>query len=361
MAEKIVELPGDGIGPEVTEAAKAVLQAVGDFEFIPGLIGGCSIDETGEPLTADTLKLCREVGAVLLGAVGGPQWETDDIDAVGPEQGLVGLRRGMETNINVRPVQAIESISDKPALKINRLKGVDLVIVRELLRGEYCGEGGEDDRGTFDVVRYEPEDIIPAARFAFDLALTRAETSGRDPHVTSVDKRNIWRTSRLWRRVVNEVHEDYPDVQLDHMLVDNANYQIGQRPRQFDVLVTSNMFGDILSDGAANVAGSLGLLPSVSLSAPDKEDRVKAIAEPIHGSAPDIAGQGIANPVGAIFSAALLLRHRFDMPQAADRIEAAVHDNLAEGCRTRDLRDVGAAAGTEAFTDRVLEKLAQTA
>lgn len=358
MSETVAVLRGDGIGPEVTASAVQVLKAIDGFNFVYCPIGGVAMDKYGDPLPPRTLKTCQNVGAVLLGAVGGPEWDSDDLAAIRPEQGLIGLRQGLETSINIRPVQAIEALSDRSSLKVGRVKDVDLVIVRELLAGEYCGEGGEDSRGVYDVVRYTPEQIIPVARAAFDLALDRAEASGHEPRVTSVDKKNVWNTSRLWRATVNEIHaSEYPEVRLDHLLVDNANYQIGQDPRRFDVIVTSNMFGDILSDGAANIAGSLGLLPSISLSAPDKKTgEVKAIVEPIHGSAPDIAGRNVANPAGAILSVVLLLRHRFDMPEKANAVEAAVRTSLEQGYRTRDL---GGAMTTERFTQKVLDNLVE--
>jgi 3-isopropylmalate dehydrogenase len=346
MTATIALLPGDGIGPEIIASARAVLDGVGDFDYIEHPVGGASIDANGTPLTDEVLDACRGSDAVLLGAVGGPQWDTTDPDEPRPEQGLLGLRKGLGLYANLRPVKPIEALIDASPLKPDRISGTDLLVVRELTGGIYFGDKTRTDTEASDACTYTVDEIERIARVAFDSARRRRS------RVTSVDKANVLETSRLWREVVAELAADYPDVELDHMLVDNAAMQLVSAPAQFDVIVTENMFGDILSDEAAMLTGSLGMLPSASLG-----DGGPSLFEPVHGSAPDIAGSGAANPLATILSVALLLRHGLDLEDAADRVDAAVEGALADGLRTADLGGGADAAGTEAITDAVLAHL----
>jgi 3-isopropylmalate dehydrogenase len=341
MEATIVTLPGDGIGAEVVAEGVKVLHAVADryghrFTFDERLIGGRAMDARGSPLPDDTLAACRQSDAVLLGAVGGPRW-SDPSAPVRPEQGLLGLRRELGLYANLRPVRLHLSLLDASPLRLERLEGVDLVVVRELTGGIYFGprqEAGEQDgRTAFDTMVYTAGEVRRIAHTAFRLAQRRR---GK---VTSVDKANVLATSRLWRRVVTEVAAEYPDVTLEHILVDAAAMHLLRRPADFDVILTANMFGDILTDEASMLAGSMGMLPSASLG----EGR-PGVYEPIHGSAPDIAGQGTANPLGAILSAAMLLRHSLRLEREAQAIEVAVADVLARGYRTPDV------AGSETRT-----------
>src|SRR3954452_2956830 len=311
MAPRIVTLPGDGIGPEIMASAIEVLDAVGEFEYDERLFGGASIDAHGTALTADVLEACRRSDAVLLAAVGGPRWDTTDPDAPRPEQGLLGLRKGLELFANLRPVRPSPALLDASPLRRERIEGTDLLVVRELTGGIYFGDRGRDGDQAHDTCVYSVEEIERITRVAFNTAQTR---------VVSVDKANILETSRLWREVVNRLHdEEFPLIELQHMLVDNAAMQLVNAPRHFEVILTENMFGYILSDEAAMLTGSIGMLPSASLG----EDGTPGLFEPVHGSAPDIAGQGIANPLATILSAARLRRHGLGLPDAAASLESA--------------------------------------
>jgi len=353
-APRIVLLPGDGIGPEIVGAARRLLESLGEFEFSEHLMGGCSIDAHGTALTDEVLEACRAADAVLLGAVGGPKWDTTDPDAPRPEQGLLGLRKGMGLYANLRPVRPSPALVDASPLRPERIAGTDLLVVRELTGGIYFGDRGRDGDVAHDTCEYSVEEIDRIARVGFEAARRRAEGSGAKPRVTSVDKANVLETSRLWREVVGRLAPDYPDVELDHLLVDNAAMQLVSRPADFDVIVTENLFGDILSDESAMLTGSLGMLPSASLGA----DGDPGLFEPVHGSAPDIAGQGVANPLATFLSAAMMLRHGLDRADDAARIEAAVDTVLEGGLRTPDLVAPGEpTVGTADVTDAVLRQL----
>ncbi len=344
---KIVLLPGDGIGPEIVGAARRVLDAVGEFEYEEHLIGGAAIDAHGTALTDEVLDACRAADAVLLGAVGGPKWDTTDPDKPRPEQGLLGLRKGLGLYANLRPVRPSPALLDASPLRRDRIEGTDLVVVRELTGGIYFGEKTRTDDSASDACVYTAEEVERIARVAFESAQRRR---GR---VTSVDKANVLETSRLWREVVSRVAADYPDVELDHMLVDNAAMQLVANPTRFDVIVTENMFGDILSDEAAMLTGSLGMLPSASLGGDGP-----GLFEPVHGSAPDIAGRGIANPLATFLSVAMLLRDGLGRAEEAGRVERAVDAALESGLRTADLgAPEGDAATTEQMTEAVLGAL----
>lgn len=338
-APRIVVLPGDGIGPEIVAAAIQLLESLGEFEFDERLMGGCSIDAHGIALTDEVLDACKAADAVLLGAVGGPKWDTTDPAAPRPEQGLLGLRKGMGLYANLRPVRPSPALVGSSPLREERIAGTDLLVVRELTGGIYFGASGREGDRAFDTCEYEAFEIERIARSAFEAARRRAESSGRRPKVTSVDKANVMESSRLWREVVTRVAPEYDDVALDHLLVDNAAMQLVSRPADFDVVVAENLFGDILSDEAAMLTGSLGMLPSASLGA----EGSPGLFEPVHGSAPDIAGKGLANPLATFLSVAMMLRHGLDRPGDAARIEAAVDVVLESGLRTPDL-----AAGTVA-------------
>jgi 3-isopropylmalate dehydrogenase len=363
---RIVVLPGDGIGPEIVAAARRVLDALGEFSYDERLMGGCSIDEHGTALTDEVLDACRGADAVLLGAVGGPKWDTTAPDAPRPEQGLLGLRKGMGLYANLRPVRPSPALVGASPLREERIAGTDLLVVRELTGGIYFGDSGRDGDVAHDTCEYSVEEIDRIARTAFDAARRRAGGSGRGPKVTSVDKANVLETSRLWREVVGRVAGGYEDVELEHLLVDNAAMQLVSRPADFDVVLAENLFGDILSDEAAMLTGSLGMLPSASLGA----EGAPGLFEPVHGSAPDIAGQGVANPLATFLSAAMMLRHGLGRGEEATRIEIAVDAVLEQGLRTPDLasgtvvqpptsenpapeREVG----TEEMTAAVLEQL----
>ncbi len=347
---KICTLPGDGIGPEIMAEGVKVLNAVGkkyDVEFTceDALIGGCAIDATGEALPQATLDVANASDAVLLAAVGGPKWDSTDPNAPRPEQGLLGIRKALGLYTNLRPVQIFPALAGASTLKPEVIDGVDLVIVRELTGGLYFGKrerfydeegaganGGKGQR-AYDMLEYREYEVERIARQAFEAARKRR---GK---VTSVDKRNVLETSRMWREIVHRVHdEEYPEVELEDLLVDNTAMQLINRPADFDVVVTENMFGDILSDEAAQITGSLGMLASASLG-----DGV-ALYEPSHGSAPDIAGQGIANPLAQIMSVGMMLRYSFDMGDAADDIQNAITAVLDAGWRTGDLKDASTPA-----------------
>jgi 3-isopropylmalate dehydrogenase len=329
----VVALPGDGIGPEVMKAALALLVTVEEafgarFAVTELTIGGASIDEYGVALLPEVLERCRQADAVMLGAVGGPKWETTDPAAPRPEQGLLGLRKGLGLFANLRPVRPSPALVDASPLRPDLVAGADLIVVRELTGGIYFGDRGRSGGVAHDTSVYSAEEVERIARLAFETALAPS----RRGLVTSIDKANILETSRLWRETVERVGRDYPEVELEHMLVDNAAMQLIARPRDFDVLLTENMFGDILSDEAAMVAGSIGLLASASLGSDGP-----GLFEPVHGSAPDIAGRGVANPLAMFGSVALMLRHSFAMEGEAAAVESAVDRVLERGLRTPDL------------------------
>jgi 3-isopropylmalate dehydrogenase len=330
---RIVVLPGDGIGPEICAAARRVLDAVGDFELTEHEVGGASIDLHGTALTDEVLEACRASDAVLLGAVGGPKWDTTDPDAPRPEQGLLGLRKGLGLYANLRPVRPSAALVHASPLRPDRIAGTDLLVVRELTGGIYFGESGRRGDGAFDTCEYSVGEIERIARVAFESARARG---GERPRVTSVDKANVLETSRLWRETVEGVAPEFADVELDHLLVDNAAMQLVSDPARFDVILTENMFGDILSDESAMLTGSLGMLPSASLGADGP-----GLFEPVHGSAPDIARKGVANPLATFLSVAMMLRYGLDRPGDAERVEAAVEAVLERGLRTPDLAWVG--------------------
>jgi 3-isopropylmalate dehydrogenase len=347
MKARIVTLPGDGVGPEVTAAAVAVLKAVAAryehvLAFDEQLIGGAAIDATGEPLPAASLAACKQADAVLLGAVGGPKW-SDPNAPVRPEQGLLALRAALGVYANLRPLQVHPALADLSPLKNEKLENVDVLFVRELTGGAYFGTKTRTADTATDECKYTVAEIERVVRRAFELA------RGRRRHLTSVDKANVLETSRLWRNTVQRIAAEYPDVKVEHQLVDSMAMLLLTQPNRYDVVVTENLFGDILTDEAAALAGSLGLLPSASLG----EGR-RGLYEPIHGSAPDIAGHGVANPVGAILSAALLLRHSLQLETEALAIEIAVDQVLRDGPRSRD---IGGTAGTDAVVAAVLAAL----
>lgn len=364
---RICCLPGDGIGPEIIAEGKKVLDAVGrrhgvEFACEDALIGGCAIDATGDPLPDETLDAARAADAVLLAAVGGPKWDTTDPAAPRPEQGLLKIRKELGLYTNLRPVQIFSALAGASTLRPEIVDGVDMMIVRELTGGLYfgrrerfydeagAGADGAPGQRAYDTLEYREYEVERIARQAFEAARRRR---GK---VSSVDKANVLETSRMWREVVHRVHDaDYADVELEDVLVDNAAMQLINRPADFDVVVTENMFGDILSDEAAQITGSLGMLASASLG-----DGV-ALYEPSHGSAPDIAGQGIANPLAQILSVEMMLRYSLDMGEAADEVRAAVTAVLDAGLRTRDIADGSTPAehvlGTAAMGDAVVARL----
>jgi 3-isopropylmalate dehydrogenase len=341
---RIIALPGDGIGPEIMAAARRLLDELGDFEIEERLVGGASIDEHGTALTDEVLEDCRAADAVLLAAVGGPKWDTTDPGAPRPEQGLLGLRKGLGLYANLRPVRPVPALLDASPLKRERIEGTDLLVVRELTGGIYFGERGRTRDGAYDTLVYSEGEIDRISEVAFRFARER---------VTSVDKANILETSRLWREVVERVAARHPDKQLEHLLVDNAAMQLVSRPTDFDVILTENMFGDILSDEAAMLTGSIGMLPSASVGPEDGP----GLFEPVHGSAPDIAGSGKANPLAMFGSVAMMLRYGLGRQDEAAAVESAVDRALAEGLRTADL---GGEATLEDATRAVLAHLQPT-
>jgi 3-isopropylmalate dehydrogenase len=360
---RIAVLPGDGIGAEVTAEAVKILRTVGErlahrFTMEQGLIGGVAIDSTGVPLPEETLALCRAADAVLFGAVGDPKYD-DPQAAVRPEQALLGVRKALGLFANLRPVRVHAALADTSPLRPEVVEGVDLIIVRELTGGIYFGEPRiEGTERAVDTMVYTRAEVERIAHLAFRIA------RGRRRKVTSVDKANVLACSRLWRQTVMTVARDYPDVQLEHMLVDAATMHLIRRPRDFDVVLTGNQFGDILSDETSVLAGSMGLLPSASLAeAPAPSDgRCFGLYEPVHGSAPDIAGKGIANPLAAILSAAMLLRHSLNLEREARAVEAAVSAVLDAGHRTADLvTSKQKAATTQEMGELVVEALARHA
>jgi 3-isopropylmalate dehydrogenase len=337
----IATLPGDGIGPEVLAAGLEVLASVAEVEVEEHRFGGASIDASGVALTDEVLDSCRRADAVLLGAVGGPKWDTTDPDKPRPEQGLLGVRKGLGLFANLRPVRAIEALYGASPLREERIAGTDLLVVRELTGGIYFGAKTRTATAASDLCEYTVAEIERIARVAFTAART---------HVTSVDKANVLETSRLWREVMMRVHaEEFPGVELQHLLVDNAAMALVSAPNCFDVIVTENMFGDILSDEAAMITGSIGMLPSASLG-----EGGPGLFEPVHGSAPDIAGTGVANPLAMFLSVALMLRRGLTLEAEATAVESAVDRALADGLRTRDL---GGSATTAQATAAVLSYL----
>lgn len=339
MNYNIALVPGDGIGPDVTNEAVKVLHKIGacyghTFSFEQVLAGGAAIDATGTCLPAETVEVCKKSDAVLLGAVGGWQWDTLPGDQR-PERALLGLRKELGLFANLRPALLFEELADACPLKTEIIAGgLDIVVVRELTGGIYFGEKGYKDtslgKAAYDVELYAEEEIRRIAIVAFEMAMKRSKK------LTSVDKANVLESSRLWRKIVTEVASDYPEVELSHMYIDNAAMQMVRNPRQFDVIVTSNLFGDILSDEASMITGSIGMLPSASLAKGNF-----GMYEPVHGSAPDIAGQDKANPMATILSAAMMLRYTFGLAQEADDVEAAVKSILSAGYRTPDLMSEG--------------------
>ncbi|WP_153110799.1 3-isopropylmalate dehydrogenase [Propionivibrio limicola] len=353
---KICVLPGDGIGPEITAEAVRVLKALGlNLETEEALIGGCAVDATGNPYPEATQKLALEADAVLLGAVGGPKWDTLPREQR-PERGLLGIRKQLGLFANLRPAILYPELANASTLKPEVVAGLDILIVRELTGDIYFGQprgiemrevDGLKQRFGFNTMHYTESEIRRIGRVAFEAARKR------NKKVCSVDKMNVLETTQLWRDVMNELAPEYPDVELTHMLVDNAAMQLVKAPKQFDVLVTGNMFGDILSDEASMLTGSIGMLPSASL-----DEKGKGLYEPSHGSAPDIAGQNLANPLATILSAAMMLRYTFSMEDAAQRIENAVKKVLAQGFRTGDIYEPGTAkVGTREMGDAVLAAL----
>ena len=337
---KIVTLPGDGIGPEIMAAALRVLSEIGDFEVDERLVGGASIDEHGVALTDEVLAACRAGDAVLLAAVGGPKWDSTDPGAPRPEQGLLALRKELELFANLRPVRPSPALLDASPLRPERIEGTDLLVVRELTGGIYFGDRARQDGTAYDTCVYSEAEIERIARVAFKFARRK---------VTSVDKANILETSRLWREVVEKVASENDSTELEHLLVDNAAMQLVSRPSDFDVILTENMFGDILSDEAAMLTGSIGMLPSASVG----EDG-PGLFEPVHGSAPDIAGTGKANPLAMFGSVAMMLRYGLDREDDAVKIESAIDRALEGGLRTADL---GGDATTEDATEAILRNL----
>ncbi len=356
MEYKLAVIPGDGIGPDVVEQTLLVLDKVGEkfghtFHYHKVLAGGCAIDATGGCLPQETIDVCKASDAVLLGAVGGWKWDTLPGDQR-PERALLGLRKALGLFANLRPALLFEQLADASPLKPEILAGgLDIVVVRELTGGIYFGEKGFKDTdlgpAAYDVEQYAEEEVRRIAKVAFDMAMKRGK------HVTSVDKANVLESSRLWRRVVAEVAQDYPEVTLDNLYVDNAAMQLVRNPRQFDVIVTSNIFGDILSDEASQITGSIGMLPSASLAQGNF-----GMYEPVHGSAPDIAGQDKANPMATILSAAMMLRYTFGLLAEAEAIENAVKAVLDQGYRTPDLyAGEGTLIGTAEMGRRIAEAL----
>lgn len=356
MKYNIALVAGDGIGPEVTDGAVKVLKKIGEkygheFVFTPYLAGGCAIDECGKSLPEETLEGCKNSDSILFGAVGGPKWDNVAPENR-PEKALLGIRSGLGLFTNLRPAKIYPALSDACTLRADIVsKGIDLVIVRELTGGIYFGERGrrEGKYGpeAYDTECYSVMEIERIARVAFDTAMKRRK------NVVSIDKANVLESSRLWRETINRVAKEYPEVSVSHMYVDNAAMQLVRDPSRFDVIVTSNMFGDILSDEASQITGSIGLLPSASLGS-----GTRGFYEPIHGSAPDIAGKGIANPLATILSAAMMLRYSFSLKEEADDIEGAVEETLNAGARTADIaREGEKVLSTDEMTNEVLSRL----
>lgn len=362
MKTNIVVLPGDGIGPEVTSATVQIISIIGkrfnhQFSFQEHLLGGCAIDATGTALPQSTLSACKAADAILLGAVGGPKWD-DPTASVRPEQGLLGLRKALGLYANLRPVRPHPKLNPASPLRQELLQGVDLLVLRELTGGVYFGQPSErrtvnGEQVALDTMIYSVSEISRIAHLAFATARQRRKL------VTSVDKANVLESSRLWRQTVAEVAHEYPDVELENLLVDAATMHLLTRPSSFDVLVTTNLFGDILTDEASVLAGSMGNLPSASLGESMNQHRFpRGLYEPIHGSAPDIAGKGVANPIGAILSAAMMLRHSFGLEEEAHLVEDTIEQVINEGYRTRDLaREGDRLLGTLELTKLISNRL----
>ncbi len=363
MQFRIATLLGDGVGPEVATEAIKVLEAVGKkfghgFEFKRGLVGGEAIDASGVALTEETMEMCRNCDAVLLGAVGGSKWD-DTRAKVRPEDGLLALRKGLGLFANLRPVKVFPMLVDSTRLKPDVIKDVDMIVVRELTGGLYFGQPKKrwqtpEGRRAVDTMDYSEKEIERIVKVGFEIARTRKK------RLTSVDKANVLETSRLWREVAIEVSADYPDVELDHMLVDACSMRLIQQPSYFDVIVTENTFGDILTDEASMLAGSMGMLPSASLAGIPKgmSSRALGLYEPIHGSAPKRAGQNIANPIATILSVAMMLRYSLNLPTEADAVEQAVQRTLEEGYRTYDIvEDDKTKVGTSEMGSLIAEKI----
>ncbi len=355
MNYNIALVKGDGIGPEIVDSAVRVLEVIGKkyrhtFNCTPYLAGGCAIDATGKPLPEETVQGCINSDSVLLGAVGGPKWDKLPGD-IRPEKALLGLRKALGLFTNLRPAKIYDALADACTLRPDIVaNGFDLVIVRELTGGIYFGERGrrEGQYGpeAYDTEAYSVMEIERIARVAFETAMKRRKK------LVSIDKANVLETSRLWRETVHRIGEEYPEVQLSDMLVDNAAMQLVRNPSEFDVIVTSNMFGDILSDEASQITGSIGLLASSSMGSSKC-----GLYEPIHGSAPDIAGKGIANPIATILSAGMMLRYSFGLEKEADAIEKAVNDTLIAGFRTADISNGGEYISTTQMTDEIISRL----
>jgi 3-isopropylmalate dehydrogenase len=363
---KVLVLPGDGIGPEIMREVMRVVELfdkkrIASFEVTDGLVGGAAYDASGTPLTDATLALAMAADAVLFGSVGGPKWESLPFE-LQPERGLLRLRKEMDLFANLRPAVVFEALADASALKRELVAGLDLMIVRELTGGIYFGDPRgietlpDGTRRGINTEVYTEAEIERVVRAGFDLARKRQH------RLTEVDKANVMESGVLWREVTRRVHADYPDVELSFMYADNCAMQLVRAPKQFDVIVTSNLFGDILSDCAAMLTGSLGMLPSASLGAADASGRRRALYEPVHGSAPDIAGKGVANPLASILSFAMMLRYSFDLAEEADLVENAVRRALAAGVRTGDIAQPGAApVPTRIMGDAVLREIERAA
>jgi len=352
MEALITVLPGDGIGPEVADAGTKALQQIAEtyghkFEFSEQLIGGAAIDARQDPFPPETAASCRDSDAIMLGAVGGPKW-SDPNAKIRPEQGLLALRAELEVFANIRPVQILDELADASPIKADRLQGVDMIVIRELTGGIYFGEKTRDEESASDLCIYHKHEVERIVRVAAKLAQQR---KGR---LCSVDKANVLETSRFWRDItVTTMEREFPEIELEHILVDAAAMHLINQPAAFDVIVTENMFGDILTDEASMLAGSLGLLPSASLG-----ESTRGLYEPIHGSAPDIAGRGIANPCGMIASVAMLLRHSLKLEEEAQALEKAIHQVIADGVRTADIaNDATAIASTSEMTDAIIQQL----
>jgi 3-isopropylmalate dehydrogenase len=363
---KVLVLPGDGIGPEIMREVMRVIEFfdrrhIASFEVGEGLVGGAAYDASGTPLTDETLARAQASDAVLFGSVGGPKWETLPFE-LQPERGLLKLRKEMDLFANLRPALVFEALADASTLKRELVAGLDLMIVRELTGGIYFGEPRgietlpDGSRRGINTEVYSEAEIERVVRAGFELARKRGH------RLCEVDKANVMESGILWREVARRVHADYPDVELSFMYADNCAMQLVRHPKQFDVIVTSNLFGDLLSDCAAMLTGSLGMLPSASLGAADASGRRKALYEPVHGSAPDIAGKGVANPLACILSFAMMLRYSFDLAEEADLVEKAVANALADGARTADIRQPNTASvSTREMGDTILRELEKAA
>ena len=349
---KIAVLGGDGIGPEVVEGAIAVMESIAskndfEFDFTHYLAGGCAIDAKNDPMPQETIDGCKASDSVLLGAVGGDKWDTQP-SHLRPETGLLRIRGELKLFANLRPAQLFKELADACPLKPHlTADGLDILVVRELTGGIYFGEKDRDETSGYDTLKYSDYEIKRIAKIAFEAAMKR------DKNLVSVDKANVLESSRVWRKYVEEMANDYPEVKQTNMYVDNAAMQLVRYPGQFDVIVTGNMFGDILSDEAAMITGSIGMLPSASLG-----EGTLGLYEPVHGSAPDIAGQGIANPIATIMSVAMMFRYSLDLPEQADQIENAVAKAMASGARTKDIAVEGEKVlSTKEMTQRIIENL----